>query len=146
MGVIVAFDYTMWSTRYPEFAATVSQPQAQLCFNEAGLYLANDGSGPVNNSAEQSILLNMLTAHIAQNSYGSSLQVNSSIVGRISDATEGTVSVSTDNEYEPGSPQWYQQTKYGSSFWAATVKYRSMLYRRPPLRSFAPYPYGRGYR
>ena len=34
----------------------------------------------------------------------------------------------TENLYPPGSAQWWQQTKYGAAFWAATSQYRGMRY------------------
>ena len=65
MGAVVAFDYGAWSTRYPEFGMVAPSLAAEY-FAEAALYHANDGTGPVNDPARQSLLLNMLTAHIAQ--------------------------------------------------------------------------------
>ena len=38
----VAFDYALWTDRYPEFSA-VSQPLAQAYWNEAQLYFDNNG-------------------------------------------------------------------------------------------------------
>lgn len=138
MGVVVAFDYAAWVARYPEFAA-VSQDTATGYFGEASIYHANDGGGPVKDPAVQRALLNMVTAHIAarySQSQGSptpgAAQDASSIVGRISSASEGSVSVQTENSYPPGSAQWWQQTKYGSDYWNATKAYRTMRYRASP--------------
>ncbi len=148
MGVIVAFNYSTpgdplnpaWVLRYPEFAA-VAQDTATGYWNEATLYHANDGSGPVKTEAAQRTLLNMVTAHIAarySQSQGSPVpgapQDASSIVGRISSASEGSVSVQTENQYPPGSAQWWQTTKYGSDYWNATKPYRTMRYRASPGR------------
>jgi len=47
---------------------------------------------------------------------------------KINNASEGSVSVQTENDYPPGSVQWFQQTRYGSAFWAATIAYRSVHY------------------
>ncbi|CCE07592.1 conserved hypothetical protein [Bradyrhizobium sp. STM 3843] len=128
MGVIVQFNYAQWIARYPEFAQ-VAQPTAQEYFGEAGLYLPNDGTGPVRDAATQLRLLNMLTAHIAAlNAASADGEPAPPLVGRISSATEGSVSVQTQNDYPPGTAQWFQQTKYGSAFWAATIAYRSVHY------------------
>lgn len=140
MGVIVAFDYAKWAARYPEFSA-VNQATAEEYFAEATMYHANDGGGPVCNSILQLTLLNMLTAHIAArySAPGGGAQAANSLVGRISNATEGSVSVGTQNEYGPGTVQWFQQTKYGSDYWNATKQFRTMRYRPRPGTS-ANYP------
>jgi len=128
MGVIVQFNYDRWLARYPEFSQ-VPQPTAQEYFGEATLYLRNDGTGPVRDPATQLRLLNMLTAHIAAlNAPSQDGQGASPLVGRINNASEGSVSVQTENDYPPGTVQWFQQTKHGSAFWAATGAYRSAHY------------------
>jgi Protein of unknown function (DUF4054) len=128
MGVIVQFNYAQWIARYPEFKQ-VEQSTAQEYFGEATLYLRNDGTGPVRDAPTQLRLLNMLTAHIAAlNAPSADGEPASPLVGRVSNASEGSVSVQTENDYPPGTVQWYQQTKYGSAFWAATVAYRSVHY------------------
>jgi hypothetical protein len=134
VGAVVTFNYTTWVTRYPEFAG-VAQPLAQLYFNEATLYCDNAGSGPVNDAPTLSLLLNMLTAHIAQLNAALNGQAASPLVGRVSEATEGSVSVRTDMPAMPGSAAWFQQTKYGLAFWQATAQFRTF---RPvmPRRRF----------
>ena len=124
MGIPVSFDFTVFSTRYPELAF-VGSSAAQLYFNEACLYQDNTGSctGP-QDAATQLLLLNMLTAHIAAMNNANS----SPLVGRISNATEGSVSVGTSFEVPAGSPQWFAQTKYGAAWWNATKQYRTMRY------------------
>jgi hypothetical protein len=133
MGVIVTFDYTAWIARYPEFAQSggtqpVTPAQAQAFFNEATMYLRNDGGGPVNTAAAQSTLMNMVTAHVAAlNANLANGQPTSPLVGRISSANEGSVSVTVDFTPE-NAEQWFAQTKYGAAFWAATRAYRMMIY------------------
>ena len=115
MGVIVQFNYARWLARYPEFSQ-VQQPTAQEYFGEATLYLRNDGTGPVRDAGTQLRLLNMLTAHIAAlNAPSADGAAAPPLVGRISNATEGSVSVQTQNDYPPGTVQWFQQTKHGSA-------------------------------
>lgn len=137
MGVVVSFDYTAWVARYPEFS-TVTEGLATQYFTEATLYHRNDGGGPVGNSAMQSLLLNMLTAHICKLNATINGVAPSPLIGRINTASEGSVSVATENSYPPGTVQWYQQTQYGSSYWAATAQFRSMHYRAPMQRNFDP--------
>lgn len=122
----VSFNYSAWSARYPEFSA-VTEPTAQLYFNEACLYCDNTGAGPVSDEAVLSVLLNMLTAHIAY------LAVpGRDSVGRVSSASEGSVSASFDMQ-APGSAAWFAQSKYGIAFWQATAQYRTArIYRGRP--------------
>lgn len=127
MGVAVIFDYAVWSARYPEFA-TVSQPLAQSYFDEATVYHANDGSGPVKTAAQQSTYLNMLTAHIAALNATVAGVAPTPLVGRISNASEGSVSVGVDFPVTINNA-WFEQTKYGSAYWQATSGYRNMRYR-----------------
>lgn len=128
---IVAFNYPLWAVRYPELSTTVAEPLAQAYFNEAQLYLDNTACSKVTDDSvggQRNILLNMITAHIAALNAPLNGQPASPLVGRISGAGEGSVNVQVQNDYPPGSPQWYQQTKYGAAFWAATVGYRTARY------------------
>lgn len=150
MGVIVTFDYTAWVTRYPEFASPggtqpVASPLAQEYFDEATLYQANNGAGPIRDAGQALRLLNMLTAHIASlNAPSASGDVAPNLVGRISSAGEGSVNVSSENNYPPGTPQWYQQTKYGAAWWAATAQFRTMRYRPGPVMGVPANQFGGG--
>jgi hypothetical protein len=129
----VIFDYAAWAARYPELAQYVLQPQAQSFFNEATIYCDNTDSSIVVNEAQRSVLLNMLTAHIA--ALNAPLGSPSSpIVGRISSAGEGSVNVSAEMNMAPGSAQWYNQTKYGAAYWQATAQFRSFRYAPGPTR------------
>lgn len=129
MGV-VAFDYAAWATRYPELAAYVAQPTAAAYFGEAELYCDNTANSPVTDDSvggTRSKLLNMLTAHVA--ALNAPLGSPSSpLVGRISNATQGSVTVATDMQLPAGSAQWYNQTKYGAAFWQASARYRQFRY------------------
>lgn len=131
-GLVVTFSYSSWQARYPEFNATVSQQAAQLCFNEAELYLNNSTWSRVLDGSvggQRSMLLNMVTAHIAKLYFGSSLGPASDAVGRLSDAAEGSVSVSLQYVNDMTAAEaWFAQTKYGASFWNATTIYRSAQY------------------
>lgn len=130
MSGAVTFNPTVWKARYTVFSAVTNQV-AQLYFDEACLYCANVLC-PVSTVAELTLLLNMLTAHVAwlagagTGNGGSGGVVP---VGRLSTATEGSVSVAFENLYPPGTPQWYQQTQFGAAYWAATAKYRTFRYR-----------------
>jgi len=128
MGAIATFNYEIWNARYREFS-NVSQVQAQTFWNEATIYHANDGTGPVQDATQQQMLLNMLTAHIAMIAVGTATQPASGLVGRISSAGEGSVNVSVDLTQLPGTAAWFVTTNYGLNYWQATAGYRSAHYR-----------------
>lgn len=131
----VTFNYATWVARYPEFSA-VSPDLAGSYFDEAGLYFANCGWTASLKIAPT--LLNMLTAHIAalnapqaNGSPATTGQPASPLVGRIDQASEGSVSVHADmGDANAASPSqaWYMQTKYGAAYWAATAQFRTARY------------------
>lgn len=143
----VVFDYNAWVSRYPEFA-NVTSDQAQGYFDEAALYCDNSVTNPALSILPT--LLNMLTAHIAwlyaprdaSGNPSSTGTANQNVVGRVASAAEGSVSVMLQNDYEPGTPQWFQQTRYGASYWAATASYRTAQYiANPTCVPSAVYPF-----
>ena len=128
----VVFDPTAFKARYPEFAAV---PDATLtaCFMEAGLYLSNADNSPVQNLTRRATLFNMLTAHVAYLGGLLSADGMPRPVGRVSQASEG--SVSAGFEYlAPGSAAWFSQTQYGASFYQATSSLRGFRYIPCPTR------------
>lgn len=127
----VAFDPVAFKARYPEFAA-VADPLLQACFDEAGMYLSNSDK-PVANETRRLVLFNMLTAHIAF--IGGALSADSMPrpVGRLSQASEGSVSAAFEN-LAPGSAAWFQQSQYGAAFWQATTSLRGFCYIAQPTR------------
>ncbi len=128
MGVVVTFDPAAWRAQFPEFSY-LSDSQADAYFAMATGVQRNDGGGPISVASVQLSMLNVLTAHVAAlfapTKTGAAA---SSLVGRISDATEGSVSVSVQNDYAPGTAQWFQQTKYGSMWYVMSAPYRTMRY------------------
>lgn len=147
MGVVVTFNFSAWQATYPEFS-NVTEPQAQNFFNLATIYCRNDGGGPVNNLAVATTLLNLLVSHFAflaglsnaQNQGGNP----SPLVGRVTNASEGSVSVAVELPNMPAAAAFFSQTSYGLQYWAATAPYRTMRYMPGPQRNFGS-PYG-GYR
>lgn len=131
-GTVVVFDYSVWSARYPEFADTVSAGLAAMYFNEATAYLSNTVWGS-EDAGRQAMLLNMLTAHIAFLNAGTGAQPATPLVGRITNASEGSVSVAVDMGTVTPSSAWFLQTKYGAAFWAATASKRTMRYIPAPF-------------
>lgn len=140
MGHAYTFDYGVWTTRYPEFSA-VSSDMAEMFFEQACIYWRNDGTSPNRDdtgSKSQKIILNGVTAHIAAlyaNAQGSNnpggAQDPNSPVGRISQATVGSVSVTTDLNKVPTNSDivaYFEQTKYGLDFLAMTRPYKMFRY------------------
>lgn len=140
MGVQITFNYANWALIFPQFSS-VSQPQVVgLVLPLAEQYCRNDGGGPVTTIAAQTNLLNLMVAHVCQLLFGTNEQPGpAQLVGRISSATEGSVSVAVDFPTTAGAA-WYNQTQWGAAFWAATAPYRTMRYVPGPRRSFAPWP------
>lgn len=126
---IVTFDPAAFTARYPEFAS-VQSTVLGLYFAEATMHLDNTDSSRVSDVGQRTVLLNMLTAHIAaMNGCGANGQGASGMVGRINSASEGSVSVSSEYAAPTnGTMAWFIQTPYGAAYWAATASYRTMQY------------------
>lgn len=121
---VVTFDWTAFSTRYPELAS-VGQPLAQLYFDEATLYLDNTDSSPVQDVTRRAPLLNMVTAHIAKLNATLAGEAPSPLVGRITSAAQGSVNVQVEMQPAAGQMQaWFNQTRYGAAYWTASARYR----------------------
>lgn len=141
--LISVFVYADWSARYPELSAWTSPQLAAMYFLEAGLYLDNTPTSPVSDIPTRTMLLYMLVAHIASINSPLNGQASSPLVGRISNATEGSVSVHTEMESFPGSANWFNSSKYGAAFWQATLSYRQARYIPAVPRNFQPYGFPR---
>lgn len=125
---VAVFDYALWAARYPELAISVDASLAGAYFLEAGLYLDNSDCSPVVDVGTRLALLNMIVAHIARLNATIGGQAPSGLVGRISSATQGSVSVSVDGGPMSDAGAWFQQTTYGAAFWRASAAYRTMHY------------------
>jgi Protein of unknown function (DUF4054) len=134
-GAIATFVFADFIVQYPAFASAPPEATLQAYFDIAGeLYLRNDGTGRVRNVGAQTALLYMLVAHLAQLANGADGASPNGLVGRVSSATQGSVTVATDYPSTPNNA-WFVQTPYGASFWQATAAYRSVpAYRRGPTR------------
>lgn len=141
MGAVATFNYSTWVARYPELSQ-VQPAQAQAYFEEAGLYHNNNGGGRVSNVTTQLLLMNMVTAHIAflnaPDSMGNA--PNAKVVGKLQSGGQGSVNVTV--AYEATNPeQWYAQSQYGASYWAATAIYRTFRPVRGRRRQFGLFPW-----
>ena len=145
------FNYNFWLAVYPEFTTTTTAGQGQEYFNLATLYLDNTPCSqvPLTDAAGNPLrirILGMMTAQIAQLLAGSSIQPVSPLVGRISNAAEGSVSVATELNV-PVSAAWFAQTRYGLLAWQALAPFRSALYIPAPQAPLGQqsYPFQFGY-
>lgn len=142
----VTFDWKWWSLRYPELSEWCSPGQAQGYFDIATLYCDNTDSGtptpamcslwlslglmgypmsggPIQNIRVRQMLLGLLTAHVAALNAPIGGNQPSGLVGRISNASEGSISVAVAYPEVAGA-EWYNTTRYGAMFWTATKQYR----------------------
>ena len=143
MGVgPVTFNYAAWTAIFPELSA-VSEPAASGYFNMATLYIRNDGGGPINDVNMQTTLLNLATAHIAKlfSMQTAGLPVTGGTeppggaVGRVSSATEGSVTAQLDIPPDAANQGWWWlQTPYGAAAWQAMKPYRTFRYVGPTNR------------
>lgn len=152
MGVQVPFVYSDWIAIYPEFT-NLSEALVTNYFNGIVITLhRNDGGGPVSLAATQTTLLYAVLAHICYlfggvDNPSGGVTPSSQIVGRISNASEGSVSVTTEwGASVRDSEAFWIQTKYGALYWTMTAPYRQM--RNMPGRGPVPpgIPIGFGFR
>lgn len=134
MGVQVAFSYEGWLELFPEFMPNGSFPVPELRANSYFLMATtvhrNDGGGPVTNAAVQTNLLYWLTAHFAALfATPAGATQASTLVGRISQASEGSVSVTAEMPSNmPAAAAFFTQTKYGLAYWMVSAPFRTARY------------------
>jgi hypothetical protein len=132
---VVVFDPTAFLAEYPEFNTApnvVSDARANSMFLIASTTLLdNTDNGPVMDLTQRTQLFYLLVAHLLL-LYGTSdtPMLNNAPPGRISSATEGTVSSQFEYQVPQGSAMmaWFLQTKYGALYWTATAAFRSSRY------------------
>ena len=121
---VVVFDIDTFRAMFPEFS-NVSDALLPYLFDQATDYLDNSNYSQVTDVTKRERLLYLLMAHLAYLRYGDNKGNGASgLVGRISSATEGSVSVSTDLGSVEFRNAWYTQSQYGMEFWQATKIYR----------------------
>lgn len=126
---VVTFDPTAFKAAYPEFIA-VSDARTTTMFTIAEQsILDNTANAPVMDMDYRTQLFYMLVAHMLLLFGTSDTPVlNNAPPGRLSSATEGTVSSAFEYILPPGSAMaaWFTQTKYGALYWMATARFRSV--------------------
>ena len=127
------FDYKFWATVYPSLAVSVSEPQAQEYFNLASsLYVDNTACSPIpmldgNGNPLRIKILGMAVSHIATILASLNGQAPNPLVGRIGNASQGSVSVATDFPSTPDAA-WWNQSPYGAMAYAAMAPFRRATY------------------
>ena len=135
----VVFDYETWVAMFPVFAP-LSAAQGNAYFIRATTSIVgNSCSNPAFGDGKLEGMIYLATSHVAWLSCPKDASGNPSatgtppspLVGRISNATEGSVSVQT--EWEVGGSQtqfdaYLQQTPFGVELLAAIAPYRTARY------------------
>jgi len=139
----VPWSYDLFSSQFPAVANKISPVQAQMFWIMATNFHRNDGGGPIRRDEEQALMLNLLTAHIAELLAPGPDGQPREVVGRITSFNEGSAGGSAEF---PTSPEaaWYLQTPYGAMYWEMTAGQRTMFYTVAPRRRFdawLPFPY-----
>ena len=127
---VAVFVVADWRVRFPEFS-NVSDDEVNDCFTDATMILDNTDASlaPCDPATYLPRLRYLwhLTAHLAQLYFGSTVQAQSRVVGRISSAGQGSVNMSA--EYNgPQAASWYNQTQYGATYWNMTRQLRTFQY------------------
>lgn len=141
---VAQFDYAQFSALFPELAnGGVTEQVALSLFGVAGLLLDNSDCSIVSDVTVRGTLLNYVVAHLAALSgyplaAGASGPAPSGVVGRISSATEGSVSVTSDYGAVRNSQAYWIQTAYGATFWQLMAPFRTMRYVAAAPRYFGP--------
>ena len=128
---IVIFDPAAFIAQYPAFA-TVSETALQNNFNLATLQLNNTLGSIVQDGPTRAALLGLLTAHITFLLNGANGDPPSpGLVGRISSAQEGSVSVQTEFQTQSEAAAYFVQSQWGATFWQSTAIFRTARYVVP---------------
>lgn len=134
---IVTFDPDAFTTQYPAFVK-VTSVVLQNNFNLATLQLNNSWCSVVQDEPTRQMLLYLLTAHITALLNGVNGKAPTGLVGRISGATEGSVSVQTEFKTDSEAEAYYSQSVWGVTFWRSTVSYRTAQYIPPCNEHYGP--------
>lgn len=129
MGV-VTLDVAEWKSKYEQYNALTDQ-QVKDLFYAATTCLENTTQSVIADEDKRKYFLYLLTAHFAYLFY---VDANGNggmtgMVGRLSSASEGSVSVGSEISSAPLNVEFFLQSPYGFTFWQATKIYRMGFYR-----------------
>lgn len=147
----VTFDAEAFKGRYPEFVA-VAEATLEAVFDEACLLIDNSDASPVSDVTRRKIMLWLAVAHLAK--LGGLAEQAEGIAsgthaGRITNAREGSVSVSFSVGPETDENSFWLQTAYGQQLWKLMAPYRQAVYvpgtAYPPSWEDDPYGFTQGW-
>ncbi|CNF26247.1 Uncharacterised protein [Yersinia nurmii] len=125
---IVALDIPKFRAMFPEFS-NIADDLLPFLFDQATDYLNNTEYSLVIDVTKRERLLYLLMAHLAYMRFGDDKgNGGSGMVGRLSSASEGSVSVSSEAGVVEFRYMWYTQSPYGMDYWQATKVYRMANY------------------
>lgn len=127
MSNIFVFDPAEFRALYPNFDSYTDEQLEWFFEMVENDILDNTESACIPLKTRRKLFF-LLVAHMAelQNRINDG---NTGLVGRISSATEGSVSISSDYLSSPTAlAQWLNQTSYGAMYYAMTAKYRTILW------------------
>lgn len=129
---VVVWDSAQFKTAFPEFAA-VPDARLEILFSLAEGLLDNTDASIVTNITQRTAMFYYIVAHMLT-LFGTGIVGTpgggpSGVVGRLSSATEGTVSSSFEFNVPPSpSGAWWNQTQYGALYWMLMAPFRSFRY------------------
>lgn len=142
MSGVVTFDEAAFLLAFPEFGAySAANPGALAAVFDlvTALYINNTAFSVVKDLNTRKYLIWLGMAHVlylrgalltTDAAAGGSASAGN--VGRVSSATEGSVSASLDMGATPNTAAWWMQSQYGAQYWTATAPYRTIRYARAP--------------
>lgn len=149
---VVEFEPTAFRALYPQFTdPPVTDAMLTGYFQLATLILNNSCQSIVIDARKREWLLNLLVAHIATvtpNAANSGGGSGTTMVGPVSSATEGSVSIASGWAAQISqNAGWFMQSQFGALFWQATGFLRSFRYVAPAFccGPAGAYPGRRGY-
>lgn len=131
---VVTFDATAFKAAFPAFAS-VPDGILVMNFTFATQLLENSCCSAVKDAPTRASLYQLVVAHITSLLNGQNGQPPQGVVGRVSSAAEGSVSVSTEMLAQSESASWWQQTPFGAMYWRMTAQYRTARYFGPACGS-----------
>jgi hypothetical protein len=127
---VITFDPTAFKAEFPEFSAVPdARVMAMFTMAEQSI-LDNTDNSPVMDANFRTQLFYLLVAHLLMIFGAAPTSPTNTPPGRISQATEGTVTAAFEYTMPAGSAiaPWFLQTKYGAMYWTLTAPFRSMKY------------------
>lgn len=152
----VIFSYDNWEAAFPALSGAVASPVAQRLFFQATILLDNTPCSIVQDVNQRSALYDLLIAHLAVLEAGAvtvdqpkdvngvaipgtTATISPGMVGQITTAREGSVSVGVQSLSRGssvyGTEDWYNQTQYGATFWAMIQPFLRGFYDSGPDQS-----------